>query len=108
MTNIELSLNPRCTKINIHGHSRGKRTNGIDLCCCSVSTLCYTLTKPLLNLNLPQFSYILQKGECSLSFANRGPDVCRAFAAIETVMNGFKLLKETYPQNINLTGGFEQ
>lgn len=103
MTEITLTTNEKTTQIVISGHSSTKRVNDIDLCCCSVSTLAFTLLKTLEKLKLQNLRYTFFKGYCAMSFEKDEENAFKALAAIDTVMNGFALLKESYPQNIKIT-----
>lgn len=102
MTNIKLSKENQKTEITVSGHCGSKRVNGIDLCCCAVSVLCMTLAQSLLKLKLPGFLYTVEKGYCTFSFDTDRTKSQKALPVIDTVMNGFYLLKGTYPNNISI------
>ncbi len=102
MTDIRLERKQNETSISIMGHCNAGRINGYDLCCCAVSMLSFTLMDSLKRLDLKGFSYSYGGGCCHIKFKNRGKNKKRAYMALETVMNGFELLKRKYPENINL------
>lgn len=102
MTSISFKSDRQKTTVTVLGHCNSKRVNGIDLCCCAVSVLCTTLAQSLLKLNLPGFSYTLEKGYCTLCFETDKAKSQKASTVIDTVMNGFYLLKGTYPHNISI------
>ncbi len=102
MTDICLERDRKSTSVSILGHCNAGRINGYDLCCCAVSMLSFTLMDSLKRLNLKDFDYSYGGGTCHIKFKNRGRNLKKALLVIETVMNGFELLKNKYPENINL------
>lgn len=102
MTDICLERNKNITDISILGHCNAGRINGYDLCCCAVSMLSFTLMDSLKKLKLKGFDYSYGGGWCHIKFKNRGRNYTKALLVIETVMNGFELLRKKYPENINL------
>lgn len=103
MTEIYLKQNKTETQLAILGHCNAGRINGMDPCCCAVSMLVHTLLETLGKLNLKNYKGKCGGGWCSVRFWNRGRDARKAKLALDTVMNGFRLLSQAYPQNVRIT-----
>ncbi|MBQ4526960.1 MAG: ribosomal-processing cysteine protease Prp [Clostridia bacterium] len=103
MTEVIYTTDANTTAFTVSGHSNAPRINGADLCCCSVSTLVFTLMKALSKENLPGYHHSFSKGLCSVTFNSCADVPCKAHSIIDTIMNGFELLRQTYPDYIKIT-----
>ena len=102
MTQIVYEKNESTTDICIFGHCNAGRINGIDLCCCAVSMLVYTMLDTLGKFCLKDFSHSYGGGWCHVRFSNFGGDADKAKCVLEAIMNGFGLLEKRYPSNIKI------
>ncbi len=102
MTEIVYEKNPDITEVTVFGHCNAGRINGMDLCCCAVSMLVFTMLDTLRKLRLNDFRHSYGGGWCHVRFKNTGSDYKKAKYTLETVMNGFNLLKKRYPSNISI------
>ncbi len=86
--------------LTVLGHCDAGRINGLDLCCCAVSMLVFTLMESLkkLNLSSPEISY--GGGWCLVRFSNKSKDYEKAKIITDTVMTGFLLLEKSYPSSV--------
>lgn len=100
MTQIRLQTEGNNTELTVMGHCNAGRINGFDLCCCAVSILVYTLLETLSKLNLKAYKGSYGGGWCYITFSNKSKEFEKAKGAIETIMNGFDLLKKSYPSSI--------
>ena len=90
------------TSLCIMGHCNAGRINGMDLCCCAVSMLIFTMLDSLKRLKLRKYRYSYGGGWCHVTFQNRGGNFKKAQTIIETIMNGFELLEKKYPQKVKV------
>ncbi|MBQ8525409.1 MAG: ribosomal-processing cysteine protease Prp [Clostridia bacterium] len=104
MTEITYTRYPKAC-LTINGHSDAVRTNGHDLCCAAVSMLVCTFMKRLEDLNLKDKAIYCGDGYARGEFTPRGKEARRGLEAIDTILTGFRLLREQYPENIIITGG---
>lgn len=102
MTEIRLEHFPEKTELTIMGHCNAGRINGFDLCCCAVSMLTHTLLKSLKNLGLNDFEGRYGGGWCYIGFSDKSEKNQKANIIIETIMNGFSMLEESYPANVKI------
>ena len=102
MTQITLETTNEITDITVMGHCNAGRVNGYDLCCCAVSMLVFTLMDSLKRLELDKFSSGYGGGWCHIRFDNRSKNSAAARIVIETVTNGFRLLKGRFPSSIDI------
>ena len=102
MTEIRVIQQGEKSEITIMGHCNAGRINGFDLCCCAVSMLTHTLLKSLKKLDLPDFEGRYGGGWCYVSFGTNTPKYEKAETIIETVMNGFGMLADSYPANVKI------
>lgn len=102
MTEIRLTNENEKTELTIMGHCNAGRINGFDLCCCAVSMLVHTLLKSLKKLNLCDFEGRYGGGWCYVGFSDNSPNFSKAKIIIETIMNGFYMLEESYPSNVRI------
>lgn len=90
------------TELTLFGHCNAGRINGMDLCCCGVSMLVFTMLESLKALKLHSFRHSYGGGWCHVKFANKGRDYKKAGCIIDTIMNGFGLLQKKYPENVKI------
>ncbi len=102
MTEIVYEPSSRQTELTLFGHCNAGRVNGMDLCCCAVSMLVFTMLESLKALNLRNFRHSYGGGWCHVKFANKSKDFKKAKCILETIMNGFGLLQKRYPDNIKI------
>ncbi len=102
MTQISLESLPHMTEITILGHCEAGRINGMDLCCCAVSILVYTLMDSLGKMKLSGFKRSYGGGWCHIRFDTKSKDYKKAMISIGTIMKGFRLLEKSYPTSINI------
>jgi len=103
MTDIVYEPYANYTELTIMGHCNAGRINGMDLCCCGVSMLVFTMLETLLKLKLNDFKHSYGGGWCHVKFLNKGKDYKKAKTVIDTVINGFDLLEKRYPSNVSVT-----
>ncbi len=102
MTQICKSITNDMVDITILGHCDAGRINGMDLCCCAVSILTYTLMEALGKMKLSQFKSSYGGGWCHIRFGKKSKDYNSAIIAINTIMKGFSLLERSYPTSVNI------
>lgn len=102
MTQINYEKTKDLIDITIMGHCNAGRINGHDLCCCAVSMLVFTLMDSLKKLNLKNFSSGYGGGWCHIRFDKSSENLSEAETVIQTVINGFRLLKGRFPSNIDI------
>ena len=102
MTEVIYEQDCTCTELTLFGHCNAGRINGMDLCCCSVSMLVFTMLESLKSLKLQGFRHSYGGGWCHVKFANKGRDYKKAECIIGTIMNGFGLLQKKYPENVKI------
>ena len=102
MTEIVYEKDKEFLEICVFGHCNAGRINGMDLCCCGVSMLVYTMLDSLRKLNLKKFRHSYGGGWCHVKFSLAGEDSDKGKCIIETILNGFSLLKKRYPGNVNV------
>lgn len=101
MTNIAY-VTGRKTKICISGHAGAKRENGHDLCCAAESALAYTLIEAVKKY-CPKTCFVyIKEGYVYISFKVTGLRSLCALVALNTVVNGFKMLSKNYPHNVKV------
>lgn len=102
MTNITYHIGWRCS-IAIDGHACAERTaEGSDLCCAAESMLACTLIDTLKKLPLSHRYIYMTDGYVYVSFGILGIAGVAALAALVTVVNGYRLLTERYPDNVSV------
>ena len=102
MTNITYHIGWRCS-ISIEGHACAERTAaGSDLCCAAESMLACTLVETVKKLPLPHRYIYVADGYVYVSFGIIGISGIAAMAALMTIVNGYGLLAERYPDNVSL------
>ena len=102
MTQVCMETNPEIVEITVLGHCNAGRINGMDLCCCAVSILVYTLIEALGTLSLSDFKRSYGGGWCHIRFGTKSKDFSEAMIATKTIMNGFHLLEKSYPTSVNI------
>ncbi|MBR3933729.1 MAG: ribosomal-processing cysteine protease Prp [Clostridia bacterium] len=102
MTQIVYEKNPSCTELTVMGHCNAGRVNGMDLCCCAVSMLVFTILETLARYSLKGYRYSYGGGWCHIKFLNKGKDYKKAGYATEAIMNGFGLLEKRYPSSVKV------
>ena len=102
MTQICFETTKDTTDITIMGHCNAGKINGSDLCCCAVSMLVFTLMDSLKKLKLDGFTSGYGGGWCHVRFDNCSKNLADANTVIQTVLNGFHLLKGRFPSNIDI------
>ena len=102
MTEICKSITSDTVEITILGHCDAGRINGMDLCCCAVSMLTYTLMEALRDTNLSGLKSTYGGGWCHIRFDTKSKDIKKAMIAINTIMKGFSLLERAYPTSVNI------
>ena len=101
MTNISYNTGIK-TQIRISGHAGAKRENGHDLCCAAESALAYTLIESVKKY-CPKTCFVyIKDGYVYISFRVTGFRSLCAVVAVKTVVNGFKMLSDSYPQNVKV------
>lgn len=102
MTTITYHKGIKCS-IRIEGHACAAPAPGeSDLCCAAESMLACTLVRSVERLPLAKRYIYVTEGCVCVSFCALCPAGLAGLAALSTVINGFKLLTEQYPQNVKL------
>ncbi len=102
MTNITYHMGPRCS-ITIEGHACAQRnSNGNDLCCAAESMLACTLVDTVKKLPLTHRYIYVTDGYVYVNFGIVNLAGIWAMAALRTVINGYELLSERYPDNVSV------
>ena len=100
MTNIKYKHHDNEYSIVLKGHAESGPT-GKDLACAGLSVLSYTLAQGLRDLKaegqLIKFEYILKSGYTEIKCKSDSFKVPYLF---DVVINGYMMLKEAYPNNI--------
>lgn len=99
MTNVKYHIGKQVI-VEISGHAGAKRQNGIDVCCAAESMLAFTLAKTLNGMKLPRLNTVIHDGYMRISFGLLSVKTVVALATVYTVLNGFTLLHQKYPQNV--------
>ena len=102
MTEIIYEKGGQNTELTLFGHCNAGRVNGMDLCCCGVSMLVFTMLKSLKELGLKDFRHSYGGGWCHIRFKNKGKNFVKAKWVMDTIMNGFELLEQKYPSNVKI------
>ena len=102
MTEVIYEQNCSDTELTVFGHCNAGRINGMDLCCCGVSMLVFTMLESLKVLKLHGFRHSYGGGWCHVKFESKGRDYKKAKCIIATIMNGFGLLQKKYPENVKI------
>jgi len=106
MTTVHTSNYKGTTFLSILGHA-GYAEEGKDIVCASVSILTYTLVKCLENEeskgHLKDYYSVLNSGNADIMFEPCYLCNNPSITMFETVMEGFKLLAETYPTYVTIT-----
>jgi len=95
-------------RLEIAGHA-GMMEQGkdIDLCCCACSTMLYTWCAHLMREEdagrISFRSQQLEKGFGSVRATAADGDYLRLKAGFDTILDGIKLLREKYPEAIQIT-----
>lgn len=102
MTEIKLSRTKQSTELTVMGHCNAGKINGMDLCCCAVSMLTFTIMETLGVMDLTGFKSSYGGGWCHIFFESDSPDAVKANIAVDTVMKGYELLENSYPSNVSI------
>jgi len=102
MTEITYEKYPSYTELTVMGHCNAGRINGMDLCCCAVSMLIFTMLETLGKYILEDYRYSYGGGWCHVKFSNKGEDFKNAITVTDTMINGFRLLEKRYPSSITV------
>lgn len=102
MTEIILENTNTETSLCVMGHCNAGRINGMDLCCCAVSMLVFTMLQSLKKLKPCGFRYSYGGGWCHVNYIKTGREHSEANTVINTIMNGFDLLEKRYPNNVKV------
>ncbi len=105
MTTITKTNTKTGMTVRISGHAGAARKNGYDLCCAAVSMLAYTLMKILSDIRPKNLVITRAEADVFVSFDFFCLRAFPAFAAVKTVMAGYKLLEEKYPENVRIVSG---
>jgi uncharacterized protein YsxB (DUF464 family) len=95
MTNITIKDSKDKVIIDLIGHAGYNPGN--DVVCAAVSILTYTLLNELANSDVP-FKHEISPGKVHIEIEQRIP-------AVQTVLTGWKLLENNYPDNVKITLG---
>lgn len=104
MTKITYTRHPKVS-LTVDGHCNAPRQSGHDLCCAAVSMLSLAFVGRIENLKVADKVICLGDGYAHAEFAPRGKNGKRGIEAMNTILTGFMLLREKYPDNIKITGG---
>ena len=102
MTEITYEKTPSYTELTVMGHCNAGRINGMDLCCCAVSMLVFTLLDTLAKYKPADYRHSYGGGWCHVKFSNSGKSFEKAIAATDMVINGFYLLEKRYPSSVKV------
>ena len=91
MTVVELKKDGKRRELTITGHAEHSRP---DIVCSAVSVLTYTLAAGLTNADFKTYS-----GYARICIDDTGQE---DEVVIKTIMKGFALLAEEYPQNVRV------
>lgn len=103
MTQIERCSGSSFSELTVLGHCNAGKINGMDLCCCAVSMLVFTIMEALSKMNLKNLKSEYRGGWCHIRYDNNSRDSKKAHTAMDTIMGGFELLQKSYPSNITIT-----
>lgn len=104
---IEITYHKEYSKFSAEGHARSDEI-GKDLICAGVTTLVYTLAAALEGLGnsgalLYPANIAMESGSAHISWIAK-PSMRRTVElCVETVMGGFRILSEQYPEYVNFT-----
>lgn len=102
MTTITYHTGWKCS-ITIEGHACAERNaEGNDLCCAAESMLACTLVDTVKKLPMLYRYIYVTEGYVYVSFRLFGIAGIAALAALKTVVNGYRLLTEHYPDNVSV------
>lgn len=104
MTQITYTRHPKVS-LTADGHCNAPRQSGHDLCCAAVSMLISTFVEHIDNLKVADKVIYLGDGYAHAEFTPRGKNGIRGMEALNTILTGFMLLREKYPDYIKITGG---
>ena len=104
MTKITYTRYPKAT-LKAEGHCMADRINDRDLCCAAVSMLVCTFMKRIDELKVKDKFVYMANGFAKGGFCSKGKSGRAGLEALDTVLAGFRLLKEKYPDNITIQGG---
>ena len=102
MTEIVFEKDKEFLELCVFGHCNAGRINGMDLCCCAVSMLVYTMLDSLRKLNLQNFRHSYGGGWCHVKFSLKGEYSHKGGCIVETILNGFSLLEKRYPSSVKV------
>lgn len=108
MIRIQVEWTHLGNRLEMSGHAGMKdQDNDIDLCCCACSTILYTWCAHLMREEaagrLSFRSQQLEKGFGSVRATAADGEYLRLKAGFDTVIDGIKLLREKYPEAIQIT-----
>lgn len=110
MTTVSLdNVNEAVKEFKVTGHANAERVNDYDLVCCASSVLLYTLIE-----ELSVHDMILNKEEIEQALIDsidnhQVPNIKILIRdsenhsdILETIIGGYKLLEENYPENVKI------
>ena len=101
MTKITYHIGVNCC-VRIEGHACAPRQNGNDLCCAAESMLACTLVNTIQKLPLVKRYIYVADGSVCVSFGSVCLHGVAGIGAVKTIINGFELLQEKYPDNVSV------
>ena len=110
MTTVSLdNANEAVKEFKVTGHANAERVNDYDLVCCASSILLYTLLEELsvhdLILNKEEVEQALIDSIDNHQVPNIRiliKDNDKHSEILETILNGYKLLEQNYPKNVQI------
>ena len=100
MTNITCENNRGAYQINIEGHAN--YNDGIDIVCSAVSTLSFTLMCAIENKDVDLKNCTYNSGDVHIYIKPTKENQSEIDTIVETIMLGFAMLEEKYPDNVTL------
>lgn len=101
MTKISYSLGKKI-EVTVSGHAGAANKKGVDLCCAAASMLSFTLMQTIADMSLHDKKICYADGYAHIEFKNTVS--CRnALTAVKTILTGFRLLRDEYPNNVAIT-----
>ena len=100
MTNVVCENNRGAYQINIEGHAN--YNDGPDIVCSSVSTLSFTLMCAIENKDADAKNYNYDNGDVHVYVRPTKENQKEIDTIVETIMLGFAMLAEKYPDNVTV------